>query len=297
MVRPFGSILLCAAASLTLSGCAALAVPVGTSLLLGTRIKSENARDAALAQEAQASASAESPAAAIPADAQEQDGELVLTQLDALPAPSTNALPDTGRSTYSELQEAALAIARRDPFAEEKRLSAILSDPASLEPERVPCAFAQTAVLIDLDPADGEAPLGDTVTAPADLAEALATLRAQEVAVLWLTRHTADRAGAVRRTLRNSGLDPDGQDELYLVRYEDETKATRRAAAADDYCIVAMLGDEKRDFDELFAFLKEADAAFALDTLFGEAWFLGPPPLTASPTTTPPSEPKVAAQD
>lgn len=295
MVRPFGSILLCAAASLTLSGCAALAVPVGTSLLLGKRIDSENAarREAAPAQQAQAREPVASPAATMSADTQEQEGELVVTQLDALPAPSARDLPDAGGSSYARLQEAALAIARRDPFAEEKRLSAILADPASLEPEREQCAFAQTAVLIDLDPAEGQAPLADGVSAPAGLARVLANLRAQEVAVLWLTRHTADRAGAVRRTLRMSGLDPDGQDDLYLVRYEDETKATRRAAAADDYCIVAMLGDEKRDFDELFAFLKDPDAAFALDTLFGEAWFLAPPPLTAPPDTAL----QVASQD
>ena len=293
MIRPFGSILLCAAANLTLSGCAALAVPVGTGLLLGTRIERENARDAAPAQEPQASAQAESPAAAIPADAPGKDAELVVTQLGALPAPSTSDLPDAAPSTYAALQEAALAIAQRNPFSEEKRFSALLAAPGSLEPEREQCTFAQTAVLIDLDPAGGEAPLGDTVSAPADLAATLATLRAQEVAVLWLTRHTADRAGAVRRTLRTSGLDPDGQDDLYLVRYEDETKATRRADAAADYCIIAIMGDEKRDFDELFAFLKDPDAAFALDTLLGEAWFLAPAPLAAPPITAP----QVASQD
>ena len=53
------------------------------------------------------------------------------------------------------------------------------------------------------------------------------------------------------------------------------------------------MGDEKRDFDELFAFLKDPDAAFALDTLLGEAWFLAPAPLAAPPITAP----QVASQD
>ena len=80
---------------------------------------------------------------------------------------------------------------------------------------------------------------------------------------------------------RRAGLDPRGEDELYLVRYENESKDSRRQDASGDYCIVAILGDQKRDFDSLFGYLKNPDDAFALDQLIGEAWFLGPPPIAA----------------
>ena len=75
-------------------------------------------------------------------------------------------------------------------------------------------------------------------------------------------------------------LDAFGRDPLYLPRYAHETKATRRADAAKDYCIVAILGDTWEDFDGLFLDVAEpASAASALDILIGEAWFLGPAPL------------------
>ncbi|GAB5348987.1 hypothetical protein [Alteriqipengyuania sp. 357] len=198
-----------------------------------------------------------------------------------MPAPSEADLEDDG--TLSGLFAKVTAVAQADPFTETRRKSAFLADPVGLRPERTECAIAQTAVLVDIDPGDGEAPLDDKATAPRELIQVLATLRAQEVAVLWLSRHTAVRAGAVRRMLLRTGLDGRGADELYLVRYEDETKATRRADAAEDFCVVAILGDEMRDFDELFAFLKDPGAAAALDPLIGEAWFLAPAPIISPP--------------
>ena len=204
-----------------------------------------------------------------------------LAPFTELPPPSTSDM--TGSDMLTDLFAKVTAVAQADPFTETKRKSAFLADPAALTPERAECAFAQTAVLIDLDPGDAEAPLDDGIGAPERLVRVLATLRAQEVAVLWLSRHTAVRAGAVRRTLLRTGLDPRGTDPLYLVRYADESKATRRADAAKDFCVVAILGDEKRDFDELFAFLKEENAALGLESLIGEAWFLAPDPILSPP--------------
>lgn len=298
MKRLLAPILLIAAAP-ALSGCVALAVPVATGLVMGGRIQ-DDARTKEGDETALAAASADKASLTPSIAPSEFDGADPGSDADAqvallasskvtgvapfaeMPAPDGIATIDDDHD-YTGLFAKVTAIAQRDPFAEEERLSAMLANPADLKPERAECAFAQTAVLVDLDPGSEEAPLGDDVVASEPLVRVLATLRAQEVAVLWLSRHTAVRAGAVRRMLLRTGLDPRGTDELYLVRYEDESKATRRADAAKDYCIVAILGDEKRDFDELFAFLKDENAAFALDPLLGEAWFVAPPPLT-SPT-------------
>lgn len=290
MKRLLASVLLLAAAP-GLSGCVALAVPIATGVLVsqteGKKGKEERRVAAALDDEEALGAGEPVRAAArgLPAPGDAPLGEETtedraeLTTMADLPAPGSaeaNGLPG---NDYAEFFAAATAIAQRDPFSEEKRYSALLANAVELSAERTECAFAQTAVLVDIDPGEGEAPLGDNVTASDRLIRVLTTLRAQEVAVLWLSRHTAARAGAVRRALLRSGLDPEGRDELYLVRYEDETKATRRADAAKDYCIVAILGDEKRDFDELFGFLKDPKDAYALDSLIGKAWFLAPPPL------------------
>lgn len=305
MKRLFALSLLLVAAP-GLSGCVALAVPVATGLVMGGRMqddaKGRNAAKEAEAADAQGAA-AETLSPAGNSDAMASAGssaEAQVAMLEAaegvelapfaeMPPPSEAGGAGTGVSggDYADLFAKVTAIAQRDPFSEEKRLSAFLADPSGLKPDRAECAFAQTAVLVDLDPGEGEAPLDETATAPEQLVRVLATLRAQEVAVLWLSRHTAVRAGAVRRTLLRTGLDPRGSDELYLVRYEDETKATRRADAARDFCIVAIMGDEKRDFDELFGYLKDPGTAFALDGLIGEAWFLAPAPLT---TRTPAEE-------
>ncbi|NCP19285.1 MAG: hypothetical protein GW855_09040 [Erythrobacter sp.] len=302
------SLLLLAAPGM--SGCVALAVPVATGLVMGGRMQDDAkdkagrtnpatapspaplAQGAATASGARAAIADPDAARALPGSPEEAQvaalssaGAVTLAPFSEMPPPS-GASPAAG-GIYSDLFAKVTAIAQRDPFSQEARLSAFLADPAELKPERAECAFAQTAVLVDLDPGDGEAPLEDGIAAPEQLARVLATLRAQEVAVLWLSRHTAARAGAVRRALLRSGLDPQGRDELYLVRYEDESKATRRADAARDFCIVAILGDQKRDFDELFGFLKNPDAAFALDSLLGEAWFIAPAPLIS---TSPPEE-------
>tara|TARA_B100000678_G_scaffold192171_1_gene160779 strand:- start:139 stop:1023 length:885 start_codon:yes stop_codon:yes gene_type:complete len=290
MRRLFASILMLACAP-ALSGCAAAALPVATSLLMGkSAFKGDgSARNAEAAAQPRVASPAPiptptAPSTPIPVGTNEI---ATITSMTALPAPGASISAPGARSTSGEFEglfAAATAVAQRDPFSETKRSSALLAAPGELSPERAECGFAQTAVLIDLDPGEDAAPLGEDAVAPQDLVRVLATLRAQEVAVLWLSRHTADRAGAVRRALRRTGLDPRGQDEIYLVRYENESKATRRANAGGDYCIVAILGDEKRDFDELFAYLKDEEAAFALNRLIGEAWFLAPPPLT-SPST------------
>mgnify|MGYP000159147784 CR=1 FL=1 len=306
MFRRLAPILLIAIAP-ALSGCVAAAVPLAAGLLVGKRVTDENPTGSGRP------AVRPSPAASTNAVAMaETEAGAAVAEDDAAPGGAASASPDVAArvaelsssrvvgvaefeappmpggispeasEAFSGLFAAATSVAQRDPFSDEKRLSAFLAKPDSLSPDRTECAFAQTAVLVDLDPGEGEAPLGEDAVAPPQLAQVLATLRAQEIAVLWLSRHTADRAGAVRRALLRTGLDPRGSDELYLVRYEDESKITRRADAAKDFCIVAILGDEKQDFDALFGFLKNPDEAFALDPLLGKAWFLGPPPLTSN---------------
>jgi len=296
--------LLLLAAAPGLSGCVAAAVPIAAGLAMGRQSLKDDGPDLteATADEAAASSAAEDAngdlsgnrgeAASAVAPASETEPTMLGSSdaTDAVPLPETLGPVEPATEderTFSALFAKVTAIAQADPFTEEKRESALLADPGASTPERAECAFAQTAVLVDLDPGEDEAPLDDSVTAPEPLTRVLAALRAQEVAVLWLSRHTAVRAGAVRRALLRSGLDTLGNDELYLVRYEHETKVTRRADAAADYCIVAILGDEKRDFDELYSYLKDPDAALPFDELYGEAWFLAPAPLTTTPAPLP----------
>ncbi len=167
------------------------------------------------------------------------------------------------------------------PESSSERRSALLVSPGTLRPATKACAALPAAVLIDLDP--GESLLDPSGALRGDplLAGTLASLRAQGITVAWTTANTADQAGAVRKALIAAGLDPAGRDELVLLRYPHERKQTRLADFAAEFCVVALAGDERADFDELFQYLKNPAAAAPLEALIGKGWFLIPQPLTS----------------
>jgi hypothetical protein len=130
--------------------------------------------------------------------------------------------------------------------------------------------------VIDLDDgADAFAP-ERLAPAPPALAEGLARLRQGGTVVLWISRLPAARAADVAEALRHSGLDPQGLDQLLLVRKRDDRKQLLRQDASKDVCIVAVAGDQRGDFDELFDFLRNPGSAVGLYPMMSEGWFLVP---------------------
>lgn len=166
------------------------------------------------------------------------------------------------------------------PVAGSQRRSAMLAEPGTLRPETKECSIHPAAVMIDLDPAGATLDPLRATRADAAFAAQLAQLRAMDVVVAWVSSITADRAGAVRKALVSSGLDPAGRDELVLLRFPEERKQTRRQDIAKELCVVAIAGDERADFDELFEYLKDKSGAVALESLVGNGWFLIPTPLS-----------------
>ena len=163
--------------------------------------------------------------------------------------------------------------------------SALLEDPGSLRLQRRDCRGSLPAVLVDLDPATGAVPLDDGTGSPA-LVRSLADLRAQGIAVFWITSRGPAEAGNVRATLFRSGLDPQGSDGLVLMRYPGESKQERRQDLGDTICLLAIAGSERSDFDELYDYLRDDTAALQLEAMYGDGWFLIPPPV-ATPGATP----------
>jgi len=207
------------------------------------------------------------------------DGTTARIVSGPLPAPGTAAPGATAVGGY----DAFAGFATRQgtlPIAGVERRSAILESPGTLEPATRECSIHPAAVLIDLDPASGTLDPAAALHGDPRLAGALAGLRGEGIAVGWLSANTADRAGAVRRALVASGLDPAGQDELALLRYPEERKQSRREEFAKEYCLVAIAGDNRTDFDELFQYLKDPSLATPLEPLIGNGWFLIPQPLT-----------------
>jgi len=152
--------------------------------------------------------------------------------------------------------------------------SAMLADPTSLQPVRRDCQGNAPTVVIDLDPAGGVVPIAGPLAVNTDLARILSELRLRDVQIAWVTDRGPIDARAVRDRLVASGLDPASQDSLYVERYPGETKQARRAALAQTQCVIALAGDERSDFDDLYNYIIEPGDARNLELLLGNGWFL-----------------------
>ncbi|VWX61395.1 hypothetical protein [Sphingorhabdus sp. 109] len=160
------------------------------------------------------------------------------------------------------------------------------------EPETIECEGKPLAVLIDLDsPTGGDLIKADTLYRQNGLVEALSRLHSAEISVIWLSDHPVAASGRISAILNEAGLSRSGSDDfLFLDRGGDDRKQVRRWDAARNYCIVAIAGDDRADFDELYDYLLEPDGAIALNHMFDNGWFLTPPPLveaTRKPTAKP----------
>lgn len=157
--------------------------------------------------------------------------------------------------------------------------AAMLSDRVALEPVKAQCGGVSPTVLIDLDPSGA---LFDSTSAsrpPSGLARGLAQLRANGVGVAWISGNGIDKLDAIKRSLRFSGLDLNNDDRILLVRTPDDRKQTLREELSQISCLVAIAGDNRSDFDELYDYLKNPADAQALEPLIGDGWFLIPQPL------------------
>jgi|GEM_PF-513824 len=200
----------------------------------------------------------------------------------------------TTKRDYADFYGHAAAMASRDPI-DDPLHSAILEAPGLLNPATTQCGILPPAVLLDLDPGKNTFdPDHDSPPNP-PLAKALAALRVQNVEVFWISMQSAGQAGAIRQRLVSSGLDPFGRDPLILMRGKGERKQTRRRELANSHCLVAIAGDTRGDFDELFDYLKDPSAAAPLEVLFGTGWFLTPAPLIAPLDKDTPAKPEAQA--
>ena len=170
----------------------------------------------------------------------------------------------------------------RQISADETPESAMLLDRIALTPERAECNGIAPTVLIDLDPEGG---LFDSKTAsrpPSGLARGLNQLRLNGISVAWISANTIDQIDAITRALRYSGLDLNNEDRVLLLRGEDDRKQTLREELSQISCLIAIAGDTRSDFDELYDYLKNPADAQSLEPLIGDGWFLIPQPLISA---------------
>jgi hypothetical protein len=246
---------------LAMSGCVAAVVPVVAGGLVA---KGELNRRG---DRSPAPVASQSPA--VPAPAQSD------------PAPSAPAVSVPAQG-YVALAAYAFAHSAK-PAAGESQPSALL-DQSSLgrSPRLLACGNVPPAVVIDLDPAGRAFDPDDPPRAADGLAATLEAIRAAGVTVLWTASVRVEAAPKVYTVLQATGLDPDRTDRLLLLRQANDRKQSRREVALRDWCIVAIAGDARGDFDELFDYLVDPDGpmAAALAPNFGNGWFLVPTPIS-----------------
>lgn len=243
-----------------LSGCIAAAIPLaaGATVLRTRAAHTGEGRVAALA----------------PLPGGEAKTGIVVTDLTALPPPdSAQTISSEGTAAF-----AAYALDRAGiPGTAAKRQSALLTSASELRATRMECGARPPAVLIDLDPGRGAFDPLAPGAPDAALAAALPSLRERGIAVIWSSRLGENFAGAVRAALAGGGLDPAGVDTLVLMRDIGERKQSRRDDMAKRWCPIAILGDERADFDELYLYLRDQQSAVALDAMLGRGWFIASP--------------------
>ncbi|MEP2551085.1 MAG: hypothetical protein ABJH26_07325 [Marinomonas sp.] len=226
-------------------------------------------------QQAQSTSDAELPAKG--SETAPKDGTDPVTETVAEAATETA----TGNVEIDPARFAPMSVYVLEALAKEApaqgRMSAILANPSSLKPVRLPCGRSQLAVLIDLDPKGGlHDPAAIAPTYDGDVLGHVSRLRDAGVKIGWISALTAADAGSVRKALRVSGLDVKGEDELVLLRYPGDRKQTRRAEFGVANCLIALAGDERADFDELYDYLLRPSSAVTLEPMIGQGWFLLP---------------------
>ncbi len=263
--------------TLALSGCVAAAVAVPTLTAVGAITEKKRAPAATPTQ----------PASAVPPANGSADGNadapeiVLLTDLADLPPPSAGPRPAAAWRAFADFAtQGALRLAEGEEVQ-----SALLAaeSAAGIETRRRLCTGREPAVIVDLDPADAAFAPDAARSARPEIAAELARLREAGVVVLWISRLGAKAVMPVADAIRQSGLDPTGRDPILLVRHEEERKQVLREEANRSVCVLAMAGDERGDFDELFDYLRDPEMAAMYDSLLGSGWFIVSQPFAEPP--------------
>ena len=271
-----GRALLLATSLVGLTGCvAAAAIPVlaGGSMLRSDAVAGSDQPEPAT----QTIGTSEQPATSNAAP------RMVVTELTELPAPGESDIRSGAQRrvearSFDDFYGYALTQASLDPLEAPMR-SALLENPGSLEAVRQDCGPRAPVVIVDLDPQGSLFDLSASGQGSTALGEVLAVLRSRGIAIAWTSGLAREAEADVRARLESAKLDPTGSDRLLLIGESLSSKQDQRSALAETHCPIAIAGDAREDFDELFAYLKNPEAAIGLDEMFGAGWFLTPNPI------------------
>ena len=265
-MRRNAGLLMLLAGSTTLSGCAAALAPVIAGGAIGGRhvLHRKDGREAT--PPAPATSSPPPIAAAVrPAGRQPVSPSSAPPPAAPVPSPASVALP-THEWRTMVVRVAEIVQANTKPVD-----GAVLAPGATLaSPRFLPCEAMPLAVIVDAEgtvlPAS-DAPPG-TIVRTEEAAKSFGDLRFGHVTVMFTSSRPPAEMAATKAALEQAGLGPVKDREL-LMGASRGNKDAMRTAAAQRFCVVALVGDEPGDFSDQLA----ANAASSSAPIWGKGWF------------------------
>ena len=279
--------LLAALAATQLSGCVAAAIaPLAATGALGAKAAKGKGGGEAVATTPRPEVSIGQGVSAVPpllapAVAEAEPAPPIPVQPPAAqPAGMAGSLADSA-DPYAAMAAYVLAQAEAGRTGKVRK-SALLDQRSLVEVPRMrACADQRSAVLIDLDPGTGTFDLDDPPAPEPGLANHLRRIRGTGTAVVWVASLPQTQSKRLGTTLKATGLDPLGIDKVMLLSGAETRKQQLLDRADAEWCVLAIVGDRKADFDEVFDYLRNPDGpiGIALEQFIGAGWFLAPPPI------------------
>ena len=150
-----------------------------------------------------------------------------------------------------------------------------------VDPKTMPCYEKPLAAIIDLDIAPGT-PSEMDVEPQSGFAWLLDMMRDGGIRIAWLAEASEIRLQPAIALLSEGAEPVMRDDDLMLIDLPGAaSKQERRWQLAQSHCVVAVAGDRKGDFDELYDYLRDESYAIRLEAFMDRGWFLLPHPVAA----------------
>lgn len=188
------------------------------------------------------------------------------------------ALLDTNHP-YLPLARYALEQTERRAAGREVRSAVLVERVSLIEPKAIECGTKPFAVLIDMDEAPGETIVEGE---PKGFGELLQLLRDSDIAIGWISDRSTALLNDDLALLAAGENPPYRQGDIELFAWGGLTKQQQRHNLAASHCVLAIAGDRKSDFDELFDYLRDLDFAIRLEAWDNRGWFLLPYPAAVA---------------
>jgi hypothetical protein len=273
--------------TLSLSGCVAVVIPIAAAGMIGKK-----QIDAAKKRTRQAEVTVgDVPPAQLP-PVQPPVIEVPAIEQVATPGTASKVSQDGGLSALDRLARSniknayvpfaryALDQAGKRERGEAVRSAVLVEQVSLLHPETLSCGNLPMAVVVDIDIAPGT-PAEIEIEPQNGFGPLLQILRESGIRVMWIGDMTANAAAPILEALRK-GDDPAlrGED-IVLLRDKNARKQEQKWQLARSNCVIAIAGDRKADFDELYLYLRDPGYAIRLESFMGRGWFDLPHPAAA----------------